>query len=133
MAGPTDPAIRSARMAATLNERFATIKQAESAEIAAAGSLGPIDPKAVGKWAAIFGGAGVAVYAFSYLVIRTPPHDYQGERKARIVEYQRVAADHPGNKAALAELKAAFDDRDGHIDAGFAAQNEYDARCKDKP
>ncbi|MEO7095224.1 MAG: hypothetical protein ABI175_18330 [Polyangiales bacterium] len=157
------------------------IEHAENAEIAAAGSLGPVDPKALGKWIAILGGAGVAVYAFWYLLIRTPPHDYVAERKVRIVEYTKVAEDHPCkksavetlandlawdkppipttqtrafyrgackdhiagletalaanacDKASLAALQIALEDRDGHVDAGMSAKNEYAARCKDKP
>ena len=157
------------------------LERAEDAEIAAAGSLGPTNPKALGKWVSILGGAGVAVYAFWYLLIRTPPRDYVGERKARIVEYRRAADEHPCknsavnaladdlawdkppvpgaethtkyralckvavadyeqalaanpcDKSALAGLEVALDDRDGHLDNGFAARNEYAARCKDKP
>lgn len=155
------------------------LERAENAEIAAAGSLGPVNPKSLGKWVAILGGAGVAVYAFWYLLIRTPPHDYVGERKARIVGYREVADAHPCkrsavetlandlawdkppvpskethaayratcteriatlqaalatepcNKTNLAQLKAALEDRDGHVDAGMAAQNEFDAKCRD--
>lgn len=155
------------------------LERAENAEIAAAGSLGPINPKSLGKWVAILGGAGVVVYAFWYLLIRTPPHDYVGERKARIVGYRDVAdahpckksaveelanelawdkppvpsketraayrttcteriatlqaalAEEPCNKTNLAQLEAALVDRDGHADAGMAAQNEFDAKCRE--
>ncbi len=157
------------------------LERAENAEIAAAGSLGPINPRSFGKWVAIVGGVGVVVYAFWYLLIRTPPRDYVAERKARIVDDRAVADAHPCKRtavealanelawdtppvaskdtraayratcveriarleaalatnpcdeASLAALESAFADRDGHVDKGWAAQNEYAARCKDKP
>ncbi len=80
------------------------LERAENAEIAAAGSLGPINPRSLGRWVAILGGAGVVVYAFWYVMIRTPPHDYTGERKARIVELRKVADEHPCKKTAVEGL-----------------------------
>ncbi len=168
-----------ALMAAQPEVDWRALERAENAEIAAAGSLGPINPKSLGKWLAILGGAGVAVYAFWFLLIRTPPHDYVGERKVRIVGYRDVADTHPCKKSAvetlanelawdkppvpskethgayratcteriatlqaalaaepcnktnLAQLKAELEDRDGHANAGLAARNEFDAKCRD--
>jgi hypothetical protein len=58
---------------------------------------------------------------------------YRSTCTERIATLQAALAEDPCNKTNLAQLEAALDDRDGHVDAGFTAQNEYDARCKDKP
>lgn len=170
-----------ALMAAQPEVDWRALERAENAEIAAAGSISPVNPKSLGKWIAILGGAVVVVYMFWYFVIRIPKPDYTAERKARIVEYRKIADEHPCKQTAVENLasdlawdepkvpsketrtayratckerivkleaaltanacdKPALDalttmlqDRDGHIDKAFAARNEYEARCKDKP
>jgi hypothetical protein len=107
------------------------LERAENAEIAAAGSLGPINPKSLGKWVAILGGAGVIVYAFWYIAIRTPKPDYTAERKARIVEYRKTADEHPCKASVVESLASdlAWDEPKVPSDV---TRREYRTACKER-
>ncbi len=119
-----------ALMAAQPEIDWRALERAENAEIAAAGSLGPVNPKSLGKWIAILGGAGVLVYAFWYLVIRTPPRDHVAERKARIVEYRKEADEHPCKRSVVDSLANELAWDDPPVDSK-ETRATYRATCKD--
>ena len=120
-----------ALMAAQPEVDWRALERAENAEIAAAGSLGPVSPKSLGKWVAILGGIGVVVYGFWYLVIRTPPVDHVAARKARIALYRKEADAHPCKRRAIDTLanELAWDEPRIESKETRAA---YRATCKDR-
>jgi len=62
------------------------LERAENAEIAAAGSLGPINAKSTLRFVLIGGGALLLVYLVWYFVVREKPRDYVAERKVHIAD-----------------------------------------------
>ncbi len=120
-----------ALMAAQPEVDWRALERAENAEIAAAGSLGPVSPKALGRWVAILGGAGVLVYAFWYFVIRTPPRDHVAERKARIVEYRKQADLHPCKRSYVDSLANELAWDEPRVDSA-ETRAAYRATCKDR-
>lgn len=88
----------AALMAAMPEVDWKAIERGENQEIAAAGSLGPVNSKKTLIWLAMAGGFAVLTYAIWFFVIRVPPIDpaereaqRQVERAARIVEYTKLA------------------------------------------
>lgn len=87
------------------------LERAEAAEIAAAGSLGPVSPKSALRWLVIGGGGIAVVYALWYFVIREKPIDhetYEREHQAALAKQAdaaRAAADEqPCNNPRVREL-----------------------------
>jgi len=108
---------------------WAGLARAEAAEVHAAGSLGPINPKSALRWLLIAGGAVLVTYAFWFLVIRVPPPDHEAaaarEREAHarhIAELQHQLEESPCDRAVLRQLG-----RDG---GPVPSPREGDARCK---
>ncbi len=109
----------AALMAAMPEVDWKAVERAENQEIAAAGSLGPIDSKKTIKWVVIAGALLGVTYLFWYLVIRIPPVTRE-EREAREAAYRtkRVAdlttklAANPCDAASLKDLS--YVDRDAH-------------------
>lgn len=110
---------------------WGALERAENAEIAAAGSLGPVNPKSLLRWAAILGGIGAVVYAFWFFAIRTPPRDHVAERKARIVELRAEADARPCKRSLVDSLASelAWDQPSVPTKETRAA---YRATCADK-
>jgi hypothetical protein len=80
------------------------VERAENAEIIAAGSLGPINPRSALTWLVIGGGGLLVTYAFWYLVIRTPPVDHVARRKAHIAELRARLDAAPCDKSTIGYL-----------------------------
>lgn len=65
---------------------WAAHDRAEAADLRAAGSLGPVNPRSALRWVLIGGGGLLAVYLFWFFVVRVPKPDYKAERKRHIAE-----------------------------------------------
>lgn len=126
----------AALMAAMPEIDWKAVERAENQEIAAAGSLGPIDSKKTIKWVVIAGALLTVTYLFWYLVIRIPPVSReereareQGFRTTRIAESTATLADAPCDNAALDQLTRDLEretPRGQHRDA----EAKYVALCR---
>jgi hypothetical protein len=101
----------AALMAAMPEVDWKAVERAENAEIAAAGSLGPVDSKKMLRWLAVAAALLGVTYGFWFLVIRVPPVSReereareQASRTARIAEHTAVLAANPCDEAALKAL-----------------------------
>lgn len=101
----------AALMAAMPEVDWKAVERAENQEIAAAGSLGPIDSKKTLRWLAIGAALLAVTYGFWFLVIRIPPVSKeareareQASRTARIAEQTAKLAANPCDEGALREL-----------------------------
>jgi hypothetical protein len=125
----------AALMAAMPEVDWKAVERAENQEIAAAGSLGPIDSKKTVRWLVIAGALLGVTYLFWYLVIRIPPVSRE-EREAReqVLRTQRITESRtkldadPCDKPALDQLSRDLD-REIPGGQGDAANNQYREQC----
>lgn len=128
----------AALMAAMPEVDWKAVERAENQEIAAAGSLGPIDSKKTIKWLVIAGALLTVTYLFWYLVIRIPPVSReereareQGWRTERITEYRAKLAANPCDKPALEQLSRDLS-RETPAGQDSVAHTEYSELCESK-
>jgi hypothetical protein len=128
----------AALMTAMPEVDWKAIERAENQEIAAAGSLGPIDSKKTIKWVVIAGALLGVTYLFWYLVIRIPPVSReereareQASRTQRIAEYTTKLATNPCDEATLRELtwQLSYESPAGQ---DRAANTQYREQCRQK-
>lgn len=128
----------AALMAAMPEVDWKAVERAENQEIAAAGSLGPIDSKKMLRWLAIGAVLLAATYAFWFLVIRIPPVSREerearerASRAARIEESTAKLTANPCDEAALKELTWSLS-YETPLAQVRAADKQYRDQCQQK-